>query len=260
MENVLQKAFIRIRRNNQIFIGLAEIEGNGFENGVFDELEISSSDIQKLMDIHQKRRTNTVFPEISQDSWIEMQYFGKPETIHFLTNPNSPGALDIASDSVQDPRFQKGKICGIICVDEEAAYLFILVDNLQDLTQEATPYPIDEETLQKMYSLIESAKLTPVSWCKIAFGFQSFESLFLWEEVNEGVIAPLIREKYDQYIQKMLMVKRREDHLRLQVEAVFPDLTEEEEQTSEHAIKCPSCGTENPEDSNFCVACGNKIG
>lgn len=259
LENILQKAFIRIRRNNQIFMGLTELEGNGFENNVFDELEIPSEEIQKLLEIHLKRRTSTEFPKITQDSWIEMRYFGRAETIEFLTNPNSHGALDIAADSVEDPRFQKGKICGIMCVDEEAANLFILSDNLDDLTKEDTSYTIDQDTMQKMFSLIDSEGLTPVSWCKISFGYESFEILSLWDDIKDGVIFPIIKEKYDQYIQKMLHIKQREDNLRLKIEADFPDFKDFEEPISENAIKCLNCGTENPEDSNFCVACGNKI-
>ncbi|UYP47441.1 hypothetical protein NEF87_003726 [Candidatus Lokiarchaeum ossiferum] len=259
LEDMLQKAFIRIRRNNQIFLGLTELEGNGFEDNVFEELELPGDEIQKLIEIHHKRRTDTEFPKITQDSWIEMRYFGRAKTIEFLTNPNSHGALDIAADSVEDPRFQKGKICGIMCVDEEAANLFILSDNLDDLSQEITPYSIDQSTLQKMFTLIESEGLTPVSWCKMSFGYESFETLSLWDDIKDGVIFPIIREKYEQYIQKMLHIKRREDNLRLKIEAHFPDFHEFEETMSENAIKCPNCGTENPDGSNFCVACGNKI-
>ncbi len=65
-------------------------------------------------------------------------------------------------------------MCRIICVDEEAAYLFILSDNLDQMDVEEPDCPIHRKTLEKMYDLIEKTGFLPVSWFKIAFGFNGF--------------------------------------------------------------------------------------
>ena len=194
LENLLQTAFIKIRQENRVFLGLIDIEGNGFERNVFDELELEEKDIDRLMEIHEKLRTSIEFPELSADKDIEVRYYGRSEAIEFLSNPRSQGLLDIAQDTIEDEKYSKGIINGIICVDEEAVYFFILSDNLQNLDSIEESLPIDQDNLAKMYERIDKAGFTPVSWFRMSFGFRSFDKLEHWEDMKEGVIVRLIMD------------------------------------------------------------------
>ena len=120
-------------------------------------------------------------------------------------------------------RYSKGKITGIICVDEEAVYFFILSDNFK----ENSNYSIDYENLSKMYELIETTKLTPVSWCQFAFGFPAFQNVPLWYDVKDGSIMEIVKENYEKYIQGIIATKEREDKLRKEIESDFPEKNKE---------------------------------
>ncbi|MHA1619497.1 MAG: hypothetical protein ACTSVZ_09455, partial [Promethearchaeota archaeon] len=183
LEDLLQNAFITIRRNNHIFLGLICLEGNGFETTVYAENDLSSSEIAKLNENYMGRRDTAKFPEIAKEHWISMQYYGREEAISFLMNPNATGALEIATNSIQDRRFQKGIVCGIICVDEVAGHFFMLSDNLNELDSDSPAFQTQQETLDKMFYMIESSGLTPVSWCKMIFGYQSLDEIPFFDEI-----------------------------------------------------------------------------
>ena len=213
LEDLLQNAFITIRRNNHIFLGLICLEGNGFETTVYAENDLSSSEIAKLNEIYMGRRDTAKFPEIAKEHWISMQYYGREEAISFLMNPNATGALEIATNSIQDSRFQKGIVCGIICVDEVAGHFFMLSDNLDELDVDSPAFQTHPETLDKMFYMIESSGLTPVSWCKMIFGYQSLDEIPFFDEIKDGIIGQMITEKYKKYINKLIDSKKREDRL-----------------------------------------------
>jgi hypothetical protein len=227
LENMIQKAFINIRQTGSIFIGVIEIEGNGFERNVFDECELEWEDIEKLMNIHIERRQTIQFPELSVDSFIDMRTYGNQENIKFLTNPSAQGLLEIAEETRNNPLFITAILGGIICVDEEAAYFFILSDNFSQNNPEGEQFIIDNNALNKMYSLIENAGLTPVSWFKISAGFKGFETIFLWDEIKEGPFMGMVKDKYDFFISKLLKTKATEDKIRDHAIAEFPNKKEE---------------------------------
>ena len=127
-----------------------------------------------------------------------------------------------------DLSIPEGKITGIICVDEEAVYFFILSDNFDNLSTENPNYSIDYENLSKMYELIETTNLTPVSWCQFAFGFPAFQNVPLWYDVKDGSIMEIVKENYEKYIQGILATKEREDGLRTKIESAFPEKNIEE--------------------------------
>ncbi|WP_457558034.1 hypothetical protein [Candidatus Harpocratesius sp.] len=221
-ELFLQNAFVRIRSNNQVFLGICDFEANGFERNVFDpELMLDSSDLQKLMEIHQKKRENMQFPELEKEQWIEIRYYGNSEIIKFFTDPNITSILEIAKNSTENVVFSKGKIAGIVCLDEEAAYFFILSDNLKFLNNEEEKFIIDTKTLEKMYQMIEEMDLTPASFWRISFGFNSFKQLERWDEIKEGIIFPIIKENYEKYLSKLLEIKEKEDQIRSSAEQRF---------------------------------------
>ncbi len=220
LERIIHNGFINIKRNNHIFLGICEISGNGFETNSFDpELELETKDLIKLNEIYLDRIKDITYPPLNEDKWIEIHYIGRKGSIEFLTNPNSVGILDIAYENLNDMRYSKGVLSGIICVDEEAVYFFILSDNFDD----SANYSIDNENLLKMYELIDTTKLTPVSWCKFAFGFQAFQNVPLWFEVKDGSIMEIVKENYDKYIKGFIDTKQREDELRSKIEKKFPE-------------------------------------
>ncbi len=252
LEDILQKAFIRIRRNSQLFLGVAEFEGNGFESRVFPECDLSQEILDRLADIHSQQRSKTKFPEISQDSWIELKYFGKPEIIKFLANPNAQGALEIANDINTNPIYASGIITGIVCLEEEAANYFILTDNFNEMDNEEPSFHVDQATLDKMFETIDKLNLTPVSWCKMTFGFRGFEDLSLWEDIKEGVIMQIIQSSYKKYSEKLMNIKESEDLVRIKLESDFKAITDK-------IIQCPHCGTENSSRASNCMACGKSL-
>ncbi|MHA1672312.1 MAG: hypothetical protein ACTSYI_01665 [Promethearchaeota archaeon] len=222
-ENLLQNAFVRIKGNNHIFLGLCDLEGNGFERNVFDpELMLDNQEIQKLMGIHQQKRENMQFPVLENEQWIEIRYYGKPETIKLLTNPHSNSTLEIANDIRDNTIYAKGVIAGIVCLDQDGAYFFILSDNLQTINEEESQFQIDFETLNRMHNMIDEMGLSPASWWRISFGFKSFESYFQWDEIKDGVVFPIIKDNYEKYVLKLLETKLNEDRIRDSLEKRFP--------------------------------------
>ena len=216
------------------------------------------------MKIHSKKRESVQFPRLSEDSYIEVRYFGTPRLIEFIANPNSQGTLEIAEEIQFDEKYSRGSIGGIICTDFEAVYFFLLTDNFDQLDAEEPEYVISEDTLLKMFSMIESQNLTPTSWFKIDYGFNGFNSMFLWEEVKESVIIDMVKDKYNYYIGKLLKTKQREDSIKQQIEQQydkFSKIINKLESKSEQEGKsiCPKCGEDIPQDSTFCPACGMKI-
>ncbi|QEE15482.1 hypothetical protein DSAG12_01308 [Promethearchaeum syntrophicum] len=233
LERIIHNGFINIKRNNHVFLGICEINGNGFETNSFEtELEMKTEDLIKLNEIYLDRIKTITYPPLVEDKWIEIHYIGNEKTIEFLTNPSSVGILDIAYDTINDMRYSKGKLSGIICVDEEAAYFFILTTNFDNLSTENPNNSIDYENLSKMYELIEASKdttkLTPVSWCQIGFGFQAFQNVPLWFDVKDGSIMEIVKENYNKYIKGILNTKEREDELRIKIESEFPDINKKE--------------------------------
>ncbi|MHA1887024.1 MAG: hypothetical protein ACTSX0_03290 [Promethearchaeota archaeon] len=221
-EVFLQNAFIRIRNNNHLFLGICDFEANGFERNVFEpELILPPEELQKLMDIHQKKRENMQFPELEKEQWIEIRYFGNSKILQFFTNSNINSVLEIAQNIYGNPVFSKGKIAGIVCLDEEAAYFFILTDNLASLDQESPKFEIDQTTLQNMYQMIDEMNLTPASFWMISFGFDGLRTLEQWEEIKQGIIFPVIKENYEKYFVHLLELKSKEDQIRASAENRF---------------------------------------
>jgi len=79
-----------------------------------------------------------------------------------------------------------------------------------------------------MYELIETTKLTPVSWCQIGFGFPAFQNVPLWYDVKDGSIMEIVKENYEKYIQGLLATKEREDKLRKKKDSDFPEEDKED--------------------------------
>ncbi len=264
LEDIIHKTFINIKKNNRVFLGVSQIEGNGFESDPGFGFALEQEHMDKLMDIHKKRRKNIEFPRLSEDSYIEVRYHGNTEVIKFLANQESQGVLDIIHDVQNDPRYTKGTIGGIICTDFEAVYFFIITNNFDQLNEEEPVLEIDQKTLNKMFEMIERASLTPVSWIKMDFGFSGFNCLFLWEDVKDSVIIEMVKEKYNYYIGKQLETKQKEDSIKEKLEAQHKDIAnivkKLEIQSKESGKKiCTKCGEDVPGDSSFCPICGNPI-
>ena len=142
---------------------------------------------------------------------------------------------------------------------EEAANFFILTDNLDDFNEEQPEFAINPSLVEKMFETIEKLNLTPVSWCKIKFGFQGFEDVPLWDDIKDGIIMQIITERYEKYLNKVIKVKQQEDAIRSKAEAAFSFIQQSEETTERNVLQCMWCGTENSKDSKFCMACGEKF-
>jgi hypothetical protein len=226
-EDILQKSFINLRKNNQVYLGIMEIEGNGFEKNVFEEIELEWTDIEKLMQIHIERRASIKYPEINRENWIEIRYFGKQKDL--LANNARQGILEVTEDIITNEVFSKGLMGGIVCVDEEAVYFFILADNFSNLDNPPEKLEIDHETLDKMYELISKSNLSPVSWWKLKFGFNGLDMLFVWEDIKDGVIVNMVKENYQKYLDKSMETKHKEDAIRQQAEFQFPKINKDEE-------------------------------
>ncbi|MHA1820247.1 MAG: hypothetical protein ACTSVC_07230, partial [Promethearchaeota archaeon] len=270
--------------NNRIFFALCDIEGNAFERNIFEECELEQKYLEKLIDIHIERRKSLKFPVISEENEIEVRYFGKEEIINFLDNPESQGLLEIAFDSKNDPRWNKGIISGIVCVDEESSYFFILSDNFEEIkTGGPYKFKIDYKTLDKMLSLIERADITPVSWFRMQFGLDSLNTIPLWKNVkNDPEVLETLNE-YNKFVEKLIETKKKEDKLRKKLEEEMEELSglrldELAAKSSDVNVKldsysddfeklkdnlkpiiCPKCGFENPPNATSCSNCHHKF-
>jgi len=266
-ENILHKAFINIKKNNRIFLGVIQIEANGFESDPGFGYTLEQNKMQKLMKIHTKRRDKIEFPRLTEESYIEVRYYGKPEVIQFLANQRKQGILEIVEQVQSDKKYSEAVMGGIICTDFEAVYFYILVNNFDNLDSENFESKIDETTYERMVEMIEKAKLTPVSWFRIDFGFQGFDNLFLWEEVKDSIIIETVQEKYQYYLGKLLKTKQREDDIKKRVEQQYDGIADvfslvnklEEKSKKEGKLICEKCGEDLPQDSDFCPSCGNQL-
>ena len=147
LENMLQTTFISIRKNNNTFLGLVEIEGNGFESRIFEECPLESGDLNKLMQIHVDRRLSAEFPKLTEENFINIKFYGQHR--EFIENPQISGILDIAQEITDNPIYAKGFLTGVVCVGSEAAYFFILTDNFDQLNAESPTFTIDNAFFAK---------------------------------------------------------------------------------------------------------------
>ncbi len=222
LTTLLEKAFQRVQTDDHVFLGICQLEGNGFQRTVFDECALSDADIAHLTQIYLHHCQHIQFPKLTSEHWIEIRYYGRPSVIEFLQNPNAIGALEIAREMATDSRYTCGILTGIICLDDRAAYFFILTDNFDTLSQDPTQFRFDHPTLAHLYSSIDVRHLVPKSWCKFVFGLSGMHLLTYWDEVEPSDRMIKIQTDYNDYLHKQQAIKIEEDRIRQLVKLQDP--------------------------------------
>jgi hypothetical protein len=100
-----------------------------------------------------------------------------------------------------------------------------------------------------MISLSENHHMTPVAWCKMTFGFQAFDAIPLWEVIKDGLIVKVIREKYERYLNDLLLTELDSNNY----------LLEDRGEAPRKFPFCPMCGCENKEKALNCITCGFNL-
>ena len=77
-------ALEKIMNQQLLYFGVSSFEGNAFERVVFDEIEISTHDIDTLINIYKFRRLANAFPNVKQGSFVDINFFGEIKLLDFL--------------------------------------------------------------------------------------------------------------------------------------------------------------------------------
>lgn len=195
-----------IRSRGLIFFGTASFEGNAFESSVFDELELSLEDQDRLLNLYKKSRIEGTFPNVKKgvsglNEFVEINWFGQASKFFTLTEKKS-----IAEIAAMIYPYE-GTVTGIVAVAQGAANFIILTDTIFK-ESESQQIHIDRRNLNQMFRLLNKGVLSaPISWFKIDLGINGLKSLDGWDEIKDLHEVQKAIDDYLEY-QRSLIVWR----------------------------------------------------
>jgi len=190
----------KIMNQRLLFFGVVSFEGNAFERVVFDDVELSTEDIDQLLQVYKYRREANSFPNIKQGSFVDINFFGQIAPYFLL--PKKKVMRDIASAIYS----YEGNVSGIVCTAQGAANFIILTDNITARSDERT-FTVDTENLRQMFRLTEKNIISPISWFRIDLGLKGLERLQNWEEIQADPRIIMIRARYETYLEDLISQK-----------------------------------------------------
>jgi hypothetical protein len=190
----IKSAFEKIIENRLLFFGVASFEGNAFETVVFDEMEISREESDKLMNLYKSKRVGNAFPNIKKGQYCEINFFGEASV--YFSLPNKKNIKEIAS-TIQS---YEGNASGIVAVAQGAANFIILTENIGKCVIDCETR-IDRKNLTQMFHLLKKGILAaPISWFKIDLGLRGIETLENWEEIKDSDEIRTVKRNYFEYL------------------------------------------------------------
>jgi len=221
-----------IRTRGLIFFGTASFEGNAFESTVFDELELSIEDQDRLLNLYKKSRLEGTFPNVKKgisglNEYVEINWFG--EASKFFTLSEKKDWAEIAAMIYP----YEGSVTGIVAVAQGAANFIILTDTIFKET-DGSQIHIDRRNLNQMFRLLNKGVLSaPISWFKIDLGVSGLESLDGWDEIKDLPELKKAIEDYQDYHRSLIIWREKKSIEQILDEDLgkpidFSKLTEEE--------------------------------
>ncbi|MCF2141977.1 MAG: hypothetical protein K9W44_18150 [Candidatus Lokiarchaeota archaeon] len=222
----------RIRTRGLILFGTASFEGNAFESSVFDELELSFEDQDRLLNLYKKSRIKGAFPNVKKgisglNEYVEINWFG--DASKFFTLTDKKDLNEIAAMTYP----YEGTVTGIVAVAQGAANFIILTDTIFKKTDSAQIH-IDKRNLNQMFKLLNKGILSaPISWFKIDLGYKGLQSLEGWDEIKDLPEVKKAIASYRDYHRSLIIQKEKKTIEKILDEDLgnpidFSKLTEEE--------------------------------
>lgn len=208
LRDLYSQAFQRIMRGSEAFLGILELESNGFEFSLFQELQIDDRNLSKIQQFFRNKIRQGKFPQL-QDRHIKIIWKGTGKRI--FTFPNCfPSILDIAETIQNDPIYFNKYVTGIVCVDEKSTYFYTLTDNAI-----SAELAIDENTLEQLYEDLNNSTIAPLCWFKITLGTQSLRAHPFWNNASQYDTLQVVLENYKKYLNTLIEQKYKEDQYRI---------------------------------------------
>ncbi len=205
-----KKALQDIMKGGELFLGLLELESNAFEFSLFRELELAEEDVAKLKNLYQTKISEGKFPKLV-DRHIKITWSGKNKNL--FVNSDCIGILDLAAKMTKIPAYNKKYIAGIVCVDGQSTYFYILTDNI-DQTDEDFENEIDEENLEKMFQDIKETNIAPLCWFKITLGKDSLSIHPFWNDAYQYSTLRRVIDNYNNFTQNLVRIYKKEKKYR----------------------------------------------
>ncbi len=213
-KNKLHQTLKKIIKNNHILLGTLDIQGNGFQSCPFPEIEFNEKKRLLLENIHHFKRTHIQFPQEAPDGWISAYYFAQTHVLNRIPNLDTPDILELAHLDYTRQIYSHGSLIGIACIENNAAYLFFLTNDLSVSEEPKIYSEIDEAMFDIMVEMIRNSSLCPVSWFKIDLGLDSVVEMKFREYVIKDPEIKNIKTNYKKYRANLSKSFLREKRIR----------------------------------------------
>ncbi len=213
-ENPLQlleiycKSFQDIMHGGEIFLGLLELESNAFEFSLFQELDINEQDLGTLQQFYQDK-SEVKLPSL-KDGHVQIRWFGNGKEYFTFINHDCVGIYDLADIVCSDPAYDNKYVTGIVCVDSNSTYFFILNNNFKGNSDK-----INEKTLEIMYQKLLKTNMAPLCWFKITLGLESLKKHTFWKQASQFSTLGMILQNYKKYLKGLTIIKEKEKKYRI---------------------------------------------
>ncbi len=178
LRDIVQKTFQDIIKGSELFLGILELESNAFEFSLFREIDVSEEEVEKLRDLYQNKIKEGKYPKL-KDRHIKITWYGKGR--EYFINPDCIGILDLASKFIKNPAYNNRYVAGVVCVDKESTYFYILSNNLTSNMESQPIEEVDKDLLLDLYKDVEEKNIAPLCWFKITLGFESLAIHQFWQ-------------------------------------------------------------------------------
>jgi len=208
LRDIYSQTFQKIMQGSEAFLGILELESNGFEFSLFQELTINTDNLDKIQKYYRDKIQQGKFPKL-QDGHITIVWKGIGKRV--FTFPNCfPSILDIAETLHNDENYHDKYVCGVVCVNEKSTYYYTLANNVVSDDDK-----IDESTLLQMFEDLRNTNLAPFCWFKISLGMESLKIHPFWKIAIQYDTLQIVLENYNKYIQMLIEQKEKEDKYRI---------------------------------------------
>ncbi len=201
-------AFQTIMQGSEVFLGLLELESNGFKFSLFQELDLPEQDLEKIQAHYQHKIKNGKFPKL-RNRRIKVNWYGKGKQI-FNFEGIFRSVLDIAQEIKNNPDYHDRYAAGIVATSQKSAHFYILSSNFQN-----SSHGIDFDTLNRLFMDLKNSTLAPLCWFKISLGESTLKQHPFWKGAFQYDTLQIVLSKYESYIDELIRIKKSENQYRI---------------------------------------------
>ncbi|MHA1583979.1 MAG: hypothetical protein ACTSVU_04620 [Promethearchaeota archaeon] len=202
------QTFQKIMHGSEAFLGVLDLESNGFDFSLFRELELDEQDLKRLQEYYHAKTKTGKFPKL-QDRSIKVKWYGK-EKENFTFEDEFPSILDIAERLDKDPIYSGTYITGVVATTQKSTNFFILSGS-----RSRNDSSLDLDTFRLLFDKLEHTTMAPLCWFKIDLGINALKKHPYWEGAKHYDSLQLILEKYQNYLKELIRIKEKEDQYRI---------------------------------------------